>query len=257
MCLLLMGLHAHPRYKLILAANRDEYYDRPTAKAGFWDKSPNILGGRDLRGGGTWLGITREGRLAAITNYRDPASNRTDAPSRGELVSGFLLSNVPPQEYLSRLAAKADQYNGFNLVVGFGDQYYWYSNRGGDPRLLTPGIYGICNHLLDTPWPKVKKAKEGFRKVLSHAQSPEPEAFFQILSDGSIPPDVDLPHTGMGLEWERILAPVFVKSDIYGTRSSTVLLVGQKNNVTLIERTFHKHSGPHHTDAKYFFPVLP
>jgi len=249
-----MGLHVHPRYKLILAANRDEYYERPTAQAAFWDKSPNLLGGRDLQGCGTWLGITREGRLAAITNYRDPASNKTDAPSRGELVSGFLLSNEDPRTFLARLASRADPYNGFNLVVGSNDQYYWYSNRGGPSRLLATGIYGVCNHLLDTPWPKVKKARAGFGKVLS--RTPEPEAFFNMLSDGSMPPDEDLPQTGVGLEWERILAPVFVKSDIYGTRSSTVLFINRENHVTLIERTFHKPPESNHMDVKYSFSIL-
>ena len=254
MCLLLMGLHAHPRYKLILAANRDEYYDRPTAPAAFREESPGLLAGKDLRGGGTWLGITREGRLAAITNYRDPSSNKADAPSRGELVSGFLLSHEDPQKYLARLAARAHQYNGFNLVAGCNDQYYWHSNRGNGTKLLKPGIYGVCNHLLDTPWPKIRKSQGGFQRgpfSVPEISNRKPSLkYFRTVQPHRMK---NLPHTGVGLEWERILGPVFVESDNYGTRSSTVLLIGPQNRVTFIERTFHISPNPHHTDAEFVF----
>ena len=255
MCLLLLGIDVHPDYKLILAANRDEFYDRPTAPASFWKESPNLLAGRDLKEGGTWLGITREGRLAAITNYRDSASNRTDAPSRGGLVSDFLLSRENPETYVARIARVGHEYNGFNLVAGCGHRYYWYSNRGGDPRPLGPGIYGVCNHLLDTPWPKVARAKAAFRKVIFQTPTPEPESFFKLLSDDAKPPDEDLPTTGVGLEWERILGPVFVRSDTYGTRSSTILLGERDNRVTFVERTFHKQPDSHHGDVKYGFTI--
>ncbi len=255
MCLLLLGIDVHPGYKVILAANRDEFYDRPTARAAFWKDSPNLLAGRDLKEGGTWLGITREGRFSAITNYRDPASNKTDVPSRGGLVSRFLLSREAPETYLARLSSKAHQYNGFNLVVGCDHRYHWYSNRGGEPRFLAPGIYGICNHLLDTPWPKVAAAKAGFEKVVSRNPVLGPEPFFKLLSDDATPSDEALPNTGVGMEWERILGPVFVQSDTYGTRSSTVLLVSRENHVTLVERTFDGRPHSHHRDVKYDFAI--
>jgi uncharacterized protein with NRDE domain len=155
MCLILLSLKSHPTYKLIIAANRDEYYDRPTAQATFWEESPELLAGRDLRAGGTWLGITKKGRIAAITNYRDPASIKDHALSRGKLVSNFLLGEKSPVDYLERLDQKADEYNGFSLIVGEKDELYWYSNRGDRPLNLSPGIYGLSNHLLNTPWPQL------------------------------------------------------------------------------------------------------
>ena len=235
MCLLLLALDTHPSYKLVLAANRDEFYDRPTATAAFWNESPEILAGRDLRDGGTWLGITRKGRLAAITNYRDPSSVKEDAPSRGELVSGFLLSRENPETYLARLSEKAHHYNGFNLVLAAEGKYFWFSNRNGPPQRLRPGIYGISNHLLDTPWPKVTEGKARLQEMFS--ESLNFEAVFQMLSDRSIPPDVHLPDTGVGLEWERSLGAVFVERPGYGTRSSTLLTIDRNNHVTFVEKT--------------------
>jgi uncharacterized protein with NRDE domain len=253
MCLLLLGIDVHPGYRLILAANRDEFYDRPTAQAAFWKESPNLLAGRDLKEGGTWLGITRQGRLSAITNYRDPASNKADAPSRGGLVTDFLLSRENPETYLGRLSLEAHRYNGFNLVVGCDHRYYWYSNRGDKPHFLAPGIYGICNHLLNTPWPKVAAAKAAFKSVISRNPVLAPEPFLELLSNAATPSDEELPNTGVGMEWERILGPVFVQSDTYGTRSSTVLLVSRENRVTLVERTFNGRPHSHQRDVKFDF----
>jgi uncharacterized protein with NRDE domain len=238
MCLLVIGVNVHPGYKVILAANRDEFYDRPTARAGFWEDAPEVLGGKDLKAGGTWLGITRQGRIAAITNYRDPASIRPDAPTRGELVKDFLLGQEEPEHYLDRLAGKGDRYNGFNLIVGQTDHLYWYSNRGGTARRLERGIHALSNHLLNTPWPKVSRARAGMERILARKEGPFPEALFGMLSDRSVPDDRDLPETGVTLEWERMLSPVFIASPTYGTRSSTVLLVDRDDHVTFMERTF-------------------
>ena len=238
MCLIFVALKSHPDHKLIIAANRDEYYDRPTAKASFWDESPGLLAGKDLRGGGTWLGITTSGRIAAITNYRDPASIKSHAPSRGKLVVDFLLGRQSAVDYLERLDQKAARYNGFNLLIGNKEGLYSYSNRGDVAQNLPSGVYGLSNHLLDTPWPKVTRAKEMFRKSLSKETGPQPHAIFEILSDRSIPDDEDLPDTGVGLEWERILSPIFITSPAYGTRSSTLLLIDQNDHVTFIEKTF-------------------
>jgi len=238
MCLLLLALEQHPAYRLILAANRDEFYNRPTAPLGFWKNNPDLLAGRDLKAGGTWLGITRTGRLAAITNYRDPAHAVEHASSRGKLVLDFLEKEVPATEYLVRIVSVEHRYNGFNLVVGSASELFWHSNRSDGMKRLTKGIYGLSNRLLDTPWPKLERAKRGFREVIGSGEKILPEAFFRVLSDRTLPPDDDLPDTGVGLEWERILSPVFISSPAYGTRSSSVILVDHENQVLFTERTY-------------------
>ena len=255
MCLLLFAFKTHPSYKLILAANRDEYYDRPTAPSAFWKDAPNLLAGRDLRAGGTWLGITRSGRLAAITNYRDPAGTKKNAPSRGRIVTGFLLGREGPAEYLGELDREGTDYNGFNLIVGENDRLCWYSNHGPGVHRLSPGMYGLSNHLLDTPWPKVVRGKDALKRLLSEdADLSSPEALFRILGDSTSPDDRDLPDTGIGFEWERILSPIFITSPNYGTRSSTLLLIDHQDRVTFIERTFN--SSPEHTSSvKYEFEI--
>jgi len=252
MCLLLIALEQHPRYKLVLAANRDEYYDRPTAPAQFWEDRPDLLAGRDLKAGGTWLGITRTGRLAAITNYRDPAHIREHAPSRGNLVLRFLEGKVPATRYLDDIRNEGNQYNGFNLIIGSVDELFWYSNRGEGIRQLSKGIYGLSNHLLDTPWPKVEKAKKGLSSVLASREELQPEAFFGILNDRTRPADDVLPDTGVGLEWERVLGPVFISSPVYGTRSSTIILVDHRDRVLFMERTYNSRPDQFH-DVIYRF----
>jgi len=239
MCLLIMAFNAHSTYPLILLANRDEYYERPTASAHFWDEAPFVLAGKDLRAGGTWLGITRKGRIGAVTNYRDPASTKQGAPSRGRLVSDFLLGQLGPEDYMEKLEKEAAKFNGFNLIIGEKGQYYWYSNRGDGVRSLSAGIYGLSNHLLDTPWPKVAKSKDALMRLLSEQKAPSLEELFLILTDQTIAADDYLPDTGVGLEWERILSPVFIKSPTYGTRSSTVMLIDANNRVTFAEKTFN------------------
>jgi uncharacterized protein with NRDE domain len=240
MCLILLCVNSHPGYKLILAGNRDEYYDRPTAKAAFWDESPDLLAGKDLLGGGTWFGITKGGRLAAISNYRDPKSVKKGAPSRGRLVSDFLVGNDSPRSYLESITGEADRYNGFNLIAGEKDRLFWYSNRGKGIKELVPGIYGLSNHLLDTPWPKVIRGKSEFAGLISRPTLPGPDEFFNMLTDRTVALDKDLPDTGVGLERERMLSPLFISSPDYGTRSSTLLFIDRDDLVTFIERTFDK-----------------
>jgi len=256
MCLIVLAVKKHPNYKLIIAANRDEYYDRATAAADFWKDKPELLAGRDLQAGGTWLGITKGGRIAAITNYRDPASLKVQAPSRGKLVSDFLMSTESTDAYLNDVIQKADQYNGFNLILGEMDNLYWYSNHGEKARKLSPGIYGLSNQFLDTPWPKVIRAKEAMGRVVSKGKELIPEEIFHVLRDGLIPDDKRLPDTGVGLEWERVLSPIFISSPVYGTRSSTLIFIDMKDHVTFIERTYN--SDPDHpTSVKYEFQIEP
>lgn len=239
MCLLLLAIKSHPIYDLILAANRDEYYDRPTAPAGFWKDSPDLLAGRDLQDGGTWLGISRNGRIGAITNYRDPASRMDVAPSRGVLIRDFLQGAEKADFYVKKLAKEAAKFNGFNLVLKEKDSYYVYSNREDKIQRLGPGIYGLSNHLLNTPWPKVVWGKKALERLISNEKELSPEAVFRILRDRRMPDDDALPDTGVGLEWERVHSSIFTSSPTYGTRSSTVIFIDLNDRVTFIERTYN------------------
>jgi uncharacterized protein with NRDE domain len=241
MCLILLALKAHPRYKLIFAANRDEYYDRPSEQARFLPDAPDMLAGRDGRGGGTWTGITSSGRIAALTNYRNPAANRPGAPSRGGLVPPYLLGRDAPGDFLGSVLRAGERYNGFNLLAGNLSEIYWASNRGGGVRRLEPGLHGLSNSLLDTPWPKVVRGKRMLASALSSPEGPSIEALLEILADRTVPPDEALPRTGVGLEWERVLSPVFIESPTYGTRSSTVIVVDRSDRVTFVERTHDRN----------------
>jgi len=253
MCLILFSYKQHPVYPLVLLANRDEFYDRPTAPAAFRDDRPDVLAGRDLREGGTWLGITRRGRLAAVTNYRDPASVKLQAPSRGWLVRDYLCGHDDAEVYLKQLAGQADRYNGFSLVLGDPFHLFYFSHRNGMIE-LSPGLYGLSNRLLNTPWPKVEKGKAQLKALLLQTDTPHPEDLLAILKDQSRPEDHRLPDTGVGLEWERILAPVFIASPVYGTRSSSLLLVDRHRHVTFMERTFNGGAEPWVT-VKFQFDV--
>jgi uncharacterized protein with NRDE domain len=244
MCLILFAWKMQQNFPLVLAANRDEFYERPSAPAAFWRDAPDLLAGRDLREGGTWLGITRTGRLAALTNYRDPSSLKIGGPSRGRLVSDYLRGRDAPEDYLQRIAPDTDRYNGFNLIVGDPDSLFCFSNRGGARECLESGIYGLSNRLLDTPWPKVEWGKKALMDLLSEKKGPSPETLFALLADRTRPPDNRLPDTGVGLEWEKILSPRFIASPVYGTRSSTVLLINRKKGVTFMERVFDGGADP-------------
>ncbi len=237
MCLILLAWQAHPDYPLVVAANRDEFFVRPAAPAAFWREAPQVLAGRDLEAGGTWLGASREQRFAALTNYREGGKQRVDARSRGALVADFLSGKTSPVAYLAQVAATAADYNGFNLFVADGEDLGYYSNRGdGQVRWLKPGFYGLSNHLIDTPWPKLASAKASFAEALSGLPAATP--FFELLADQEIVPDSHLPETGVPIAWERVLSAVFVRSESYGTRASTLLTRRRDGQTTLIERSF-------------------
>jgi len=244
MCLILVAWRSHPRYPLVVAANRDEFFARRTAGADFWPDQPAVLAGRDLEGGGTWMGITRGGRFAALTNYRDPARQRTDAPSRGTLVADFLRGESPIDAYLANLLPGA--YNGFNLLLGElgggNPRLAWFSNVSGVPADLAPGVYGLSNHLLDSPWPKVAAGKAALAAALDAL--PDDEPMFALLRDDGVHPDDALPRTGVSLEWERLLSSAFVRAPGYGTRSSTVLTVDTAGAVRFDERTWREGGIP-------------
>ena len=242
MCLILLAWQTHPDYPLVVAANRDEFFVRPSAPAAFWTEAPDILAGRDLQAGGTWLGVTRGRRFAALTNFRDGGKQGSDAPSRGALVADFLAGKCDPEAYLEALSKRGADYNGFNLFVGDDRRLGYYSNREPGPRWLAPGIYGLSNHLLDTPWPKLSATKAAFADAL--AQLPESTPFLQLHADQDIVADAQLPETGVPLEWERILSAVFVTSPDYGTRASTLLTMERTGRVTLLERSFGRDATP-------------
>ncbi len=236
MCLIVFANNYHPDYKLILAANRDEFYKRPALPAKFWDDHPELLAGKDLEAGGTWLGISKNGRFSAITNFRDPESLKKTKTSRGQLTTDFLLSSTSPEDYIKSLINAAGNYNGFNLLVGTLSDLYFFSNRLEKPQKLKPGVYGLSNHLLDTPWTKVVKSKNALKEIIKDDKL-SVDKLFELLSDTTVPPDNELPDTGVGIEIERIAAPVFIKNEFYGTRSSTVILIDKNDNVLFVEKS--------------------
>jgi uncharacterized protein with NRDE domain len=238
MCLILLAWHAHPEYPLVFAANRDEAYARPSAAAGFWRDTPHIFGGRDLEKGGTWLGLTLSGRVAAVTNYRDGTTLKNAVRSRGELTAAYLRGSGEPYAYLKKIAPAAAEYGGFTAIIGNLERLFCYSNRGANIKEVTPGLHGLSNHLLDTPWPKVARGRQRLASLLAADESRLITALFGILTDRTTAPDAELPDTGVGLERERELSSSFVAGDRYGTRASTVLLINHKYEVVFIERAF-------------------
>ena len=260
MCLLFFSYKNHPKYWLIFAGNRDEFYERPTAALSFWGDKTDILAGRDLRGNGTWLGINKAGRFAAITNYRDPeydALYDENSPSRGDLVSNFLLYKDSPKKYLEHIETIGYTYKGFNLIVGDKDNLCYFCNRSKGVLKLNAGLYGLSNHLLNTPWPKVEKGLTGFKKLVQHQNKINPENIFAMLKDCSRPPDEKLPDTGVELALERMLSSIFISGNDYGTRSSSVILFERNGCVTFIEQTYNlkKKSGIEKQVASYSFSI--
>jgi uncharacterized protein with NRDE domain len=237
MCLIFFSVNNHPTYKLILAGNRDEFYNRKTAAAQFWKDQPNVLAGRDLEAGGTWMGITREGKISFITNYRDPSNINPAAPSRGHLVSDYLENDNDPFNYIKEVERKASVYNGFNLLVGDVNALWYFSNYGPSPMKIASGYYGLSNHLLETPWPKVLHGKEKLKNIFRSSVIDKND-LFTALYDSEQAADDKLPNTGIGIERERALSSMFIKSPGYGSRCSTIILVDHSNHVFFSERIY-------------------
>jgi uncharacterized protein with NRDE domain len=251
MCLILLALDVHPDYSLIVAANRDEFYDRPTARAAFWTDAPWVLAGRDLKAGGTWLGVDRRGRFAAVTNYRQGQREGEAPRSRGHLVSDYLTGPLDGRAHMAGVERDAALYNGFNLIAGDVGGLFYFSNREGGARELGPGVYGLSNHLLDSPWPKVTAGKSGLTALLAGGGTPTP-SLFRLLSDRSQATDDLLPRTGVSPEWERLLSSAFIASEGYGTRSSTVVLVGRDGVVRFEEHGFGPGAAPEEEVTREF-----
>lgn len=235
MCLILFALHSHPELPLVLAANREERHSRATAALAPWTDEPDILAGRDLEAGGTWLGLHRSGRFAAITNLREGIPTTPALRSRGELTHNFLRGAASAEAYARHIHAERAHYAGFNLLIGDRDGL-WYCATDVEPRPLPPGIYGLSNGLLDTPWPKVVNGKAALQRALE--STPTPANLLTILADRRQAPDHELPDTGIGLDFERVLSSSFITGNEYGTRASTALLIDREGIATLHERSF-------------------
>ncbi len=254
MCLLLIANKIHPDYKLIIAANRDEFYARPALPADFWADYPDLLAGMDLEAGGTWLGITKSGRFSAITNFRDFHNPiKENAPSRGKLTTDFLLSNQDSSTYTQSLQEGSAIYNGFNLVYGVKDELCYFSNQTNLEVKLEKGIYGLSNALLDTPWYKVKKSKKRFAEILKSEEN-FIEGIFNLMNDKETADDKSLPDTGIGKEREKALSSIFIKTEKYGTRCTTVLSIDKNDKINFIEMTYHPDRD-NYSGVKYDFVI--
>ncbi|MGH8678747.1 MAG: NRDE family protein, partial [Burkholderiales bacterium] len=224
MCLILFAWQADPRYRLVLAANRDEFFARPSVPAGYWHDAPQVLGGRDLEKGGSWLAVDRSGRWAAVTNFRDGGLVGQAARSRGSLVGDYIRSKTQPHDYLRALAADDHDYAGFSLLIADPQSLQYTSNRGAVAGAsVTPGVHGLSNHLLDTPWPKVQRGRLRLEALLGACEATLVEGLFETLLDRQPAQDDELPSSGVGRERERALSPAFISAGDYGTRASTVM----------------------------------
>ena len=239
MCLITFAYKVHPRYDLILAGNRDEFYARPTRKAQFWTEEgqPEILAGKDLTGEGTWLGVHKDGRWGALTNYRDMEAVKEDPPTRGELVMNYLKSDQTALQYLNSIKPDAQKYNGFNLLLGDAEGLYHMLNEEGTINPVEPGIHGLSNASLDTPWMKLTKAKKELGEIISDKDLNK-EVLFDLLLDEQKAPEQELPSTGLEPEMEKAVSSIFIKTENYGSRCSTLLLIDKAGNIDFTERRF-------------------
>lgn len=261
MCLIVFAWRAHPDYPLVMVGNRDEFYPRRTRPAAWWGQSVSLLAGQDEEAGGTWLGITRRGRLAALTNVRAPAERNPHAPSRGALVISALQASERADRWIEGNFARTAAYNGFNLVAGDvlstdtrDASLHYYSNRLDEPtRLLRPGIYGLSNAFLDTPWPKVTRSVARF--ACSIADRVRLDELLEIMADRRLVRDNDLPATGVPLDWERALSAVQIRANGYGTRATTVLTVRADGLTTYVERSFDADDPERWADRHYEFMI--
>ena len=239
MCLIVFAWRPGHAQPLIVAANRDEFYARPSLPLAQWPEAPQVYAGRDLEAGGTWLGVGANGRFAALTNIRDPHQPPA-RKSRGELVARFLGGDMPIDDYLSDVVARSLEYSGFNLLVGNANELWHFNARETEAVMLPPGVYGLSNAGLDTPWPKLLKARAALEEVLD---DPQPQALLALLNDPQTAPFAELPDTGVGLATETLLSSVFIASPTYGPRASTALIVHADGTRHLVERSFGPYGG--------------
>jgi uncharacterized protein with NRDE domain len=254
MCLIFLAYKQHPTYPIIIAANRDEFYQRKTIPAHFWKDHPHVLAGRDAEANGTWLGVNTFGKISLLTNYRDLSNVKSNAPSRGKLVSEFLINDTDAETYLKSVQQNSNHYNGFNLIVGTTASLWYHSNYVAGIKPIPPGIHGLSNHLLNTPWPKVEKGKEEFINAINHNQI-DPERIFHVLANEDTAPVAQLPNTGIPITLEKALSARFIKTEGYGTRSSTIVLIDHQQHLTFFERTYKVNTQT--TTVHFTFQLQP
>lgn len=244
MCILFIANNMRDDYPLIIAANRDEFYARPTAPSGYWANHPHLLAGKDLEANGTWMGVTRNGNIAALTNVRDPHNINNNAVSRGELVANWLIQDPlkttrdAQSQYLSTLENTRHQYNGYNLLFGGMNSLTVYNNVNNSSHVIEDGVYGLSNADIATPWPKVTQGVTALNNYVTQNANLKDEDLFDILRHDNKAEDAQLPDTGVGYEWEKALSSIFIQTEKYGTRTSTLLLVDKNNTITWKERIF-------------------
>lgn len=240
MCVLFVAYQQHDQFPLVIAANRDEAYARPALQAHYWEDEPQILAGRDVKLKGTWLGINQSGKFAALTNVRGQEVPVKEWKSRGWIVSDYLKSDLTAKQQILTLQRSKEDYPGYNVILADRHSLWYYSNIEDKPLQLPPGLYGISNHHLNTPWPKVVRGKSMLKESLSPSVSRAAleEQLWELLASEYRAPDHELPDTGVGLEWERILSPIFIQSEQYGTRCSTIITVDSQNHMIFAERTY-------------------
>ncbi|HKQ23809.1 MAG TPA: NRDE family protein [Burkholderiales bacterium] len=256
MCLILFAHRAVPGHALVLAANRDEFFARSTESAHYWTDAPHVLAGRDLEKGGTWMGVTRDGRWAAVTNFREGTRTETGTRSRGQLVARYLLESSTAASYAAALTNAGTEYHGFNLLVGDSQGVHYVSNRGARARVLEPGIYGLSNHLLDTSWPKVERGKREMEALIAGNATDPTERLLAVLADCQPAAAADLPETGVSRDWEKLLSSAFIRAPGYGTRASSVLLIAYSGEASLHERSFDA-SAALLEDRRFRFTLAP
>ncbi len=244
MCLLALAIDPNPKYRLVMVANRDEFHARPTQPLHAWEHPAGIIAGRDELGGGTWMGVSSRGRLAALTNFREVNPPPTNAPSRGELVTGFLTSDVSPGDWVPGQTRQLADYAGFSLITGTLAQGFWCHSNRYNKVPLPAGVHALSNGTVNNDWPKVAGLRDDLAAAVASTNTLDEDALFALLQVCEPAPDDQLPDTGAGLELERLLSSRFIRSDAYGTRSATVLLVDSQGVMTVVERRYAPDGSP-------------
>ncbi|RDV27355.1 NRDE family protein [Alteromonas aestuariivivens] len=254
MCILFIAYRQRADFPLIIAANRDEFHQRATAPSQFWPENPDLLAGRDLKAGGTWMGVTRNGFISALTNIREPLRQNDKARSRGEVCAGYLHNPLPHHQQLSQLVSQRAEFNGYNFLFGHWSKPGVYNNRYNQYQSLAPGIHGLSNAQLNSPWPKVTKGMQALSQYCQQQRAIQCEDLFELLRNDELAEDEFLPDTGVGYEWEKALSAIFIRSPQYGTRSSTLLLINSTGLAYWQERTFNPNGGLSHCQ-EFEFPL--